>query len=90
MQSGDIEPTIQKNKRNRVYRLCGAVMLTAFALALIKGLLPADLETVVDQYNPIFWLESVAILAFGFSWFVKGEAIFADMPYGDEDDNQTA
>jgi len=29
-------------------------------------------------YNPLFWLETLAILAFGVSWIVKGEAILKD------------
>lgn len=86
VQTGDVEPTIQKKKRNRIYRSCGYIMLAAMAGAIIKGLLPGDLEAAVDTLNPIFWLETVAILAFGFSWFVKSEAIFADMVYGDEED----
>ncbi|NVJ97000.1 MAG: hypothetical protein HWE25_02545 [Alphaproteobacteria bacterium] len=86
VQTGDIEPTIQKKKRNRVYKTCGYLMLLAMAGAVVKGLLPADIEAVVDEYNPIFWLETIAVLSFGFSWFVKGEAIFADLPYEPDDE----
>ena len=32
--------------------------------------------------NPIFWFETLAIFAFGFSWFVKSEVILKD----EEDD----
>jgi len=88
VQTGDVAPTVQKQKRNRIYRFCGTIMLLAIAGAVIKGLLPGEMEAVIDAYNPIFWLETVAILAFGFSWFVKGEAIYADMAYGDEDDEE--
>jgi hypothetical protein len=28
--------------------------------------------------SPVFWLETVALWAFGVSWFVKGETVFTD------------
>ena len=34
------------------------------------------------KLNPVFWLESLAIVAFGVSWFVKGEAILKDEVLG--------
>lgn len=83
-QTGDVEPTIQKKKRNKIYRACGTVMLLAMAGAIVKALLPADLETSIDTLNPIFWLETIAVMAFGLSWFVKGEAILKDLPYEEE------
>lgn len=86
VQTGDAIPTPQKKKRNRIYRICGYLMLLAMAGAVIKGLMPAGMEAVVDEYNPIFWLETVAVMAFGLSWFVKGEAILKDLPGGDRKD----
>lgn len=90
VQTGEAEPTVQKKRRNKWYKLCGYIMLAAFAGAIIKGLLPADLEAVVDDYNPIFWLETVAVMAFGLSWFIKGEAIFKDMEYEADDEEEAA
>jgi hypothetical protein len=37
-----------------------------------KGLFP------LTAFNPVFWLETIAILAFGVSWLTKGEAILKD------------
>ena len=34
----------------------------------------------IGRYRPVFWLESIAIIMFGISWLVKGEAILADLP----------
>jgi hypothetical protein len=34
--------------------------------------------TALIAASPVFWLESVAWIAFGISWYVKGEAIFKD------------
>ena len=38
----------------------------------------ASLAAVVAPYDPIYWLESIAILTFGLSWIVKGEWILKD------------
>jgi hypothetical protein len=32
----------------------------------------------IRTLNPVFWLEAIAIVAFGVSWLVKGEAILGD------------
>jgi len=80
VQSGEIVPSIQKKKRNRTYKICGTIMLLAMALMGVKAALPVDIQTTLEAYHPIFWLETAAILAFGFSWLVKGEWIFADIP----------
>lgn len=75
-------PTPRKLQRNQIYRVCGWLIIAA--VVLIAGytlLLPAETMDWLDQtWRPTFWLEALAILAFGFSWFVKGEAILADDP----------
>jgi hypothetical protein len=35
-------------------------------------------NTAVTAVKPVFWLESLALWAFGISWFVKGETLFRD------------
>jgi hypothetical protein len=69
-------PTIQKQRRNIVYAVCGVGILACMALALSLKLLPSD--SVVFNYSPLFWLESLAVILFGISWLVKGEAILKD------------
>ncbi len=32
----------------------------------------------LDDMHPVFWLESIALWAFGISWIVKGEIILKD------------
>jgi hypothetical protein len=39
--------------------------------------LPA-VKPLVERLTPVFWLESVAVVAFGVSWLVKGETILKD------------
>jgi len=34
----------------------------------------------LERYAPIFWLEGIAVIAFGVSWLTKGEAILKDKP----------
>ncbi|HXQ28043.1 MAG TPA: hypothetical protein VN848_02140 [Gemmatimonadales bacterium] len=68
--------TAAKLKRNRVYRVCGVVMLACIVLiGVCKTALSKDAQ---ESFDPVFWLETLALWAFGFSWFVKGEAILKD------------
>lgn len=66
----------RKIMRNRVYAVCGYTMLGAMALLLVYGLLLR--ETRVRDLEPVFWLETLAIVAFGLSWLTKGEALLKD------------
>lgn len=68
--------TPEKQMRNRVYRGCGGVILACIAaIGIVKLALPPAL---IAPYDPVFWLESIAVVAFGFSWLVKGETILKD------------
>lgn len=69
-------PTPQKLKRNRAYRICGWTILGSIALIGVYSLFLTD--TSVRCLKPVFVLESVALCAFGFSWFVKGRTIWQD------------
>lgn len=69
-------PTSQKIKRNFVYTICGIGILICVAAAVLVNFLPED--STILRWMPIFWLETLAILFFGLSWFVKGEAILKD------------
>ena len=69
-------PTPEKLKRNKVYAACGYTMLACIALVALLKLTALGRE--LAAYSPVFWLESIAILAFGLSWATKGEAILKD------------
>lgn len=71
-------PTPQKLQRNIVYRVCGYAILAAIALIALLAFLPDAAVAGVKRLHPDFWLESLAILAFGVSWMTKGEAILKD------------
>jgi hypothetical protein len=69
-------PTEQKLRRNVLYRVCGVVMVVAIAVAVVLDLaLPL---AVLDSVHPVFWLEALAVFAFGVSWLVKGETLLRD------------
>ena len=69
---------IQKPKRtrNRVYIAMGIIMLVAL-LGIVLLRIPA-VGRALNQYQPEFWFETIALWAFGFSWLVKGETILKD------------
>ncbi|MFL6373785.1 MAG: DUF998 domain-containing protein [Pyrinomonadaceae bacterium] len=75
--------TIQKQRRNRVYRLCGWTIAASLVLVFICEVLvfrdnaPFSTSPLRSVF-PVFILEGVMVLAFGISWLTKGEAILAD------------
>lgn len=69
-------PTPRKLQRNGVYTVCGWTIL--LCMALIPAIAFTPLAPALAQLNPTFWLEAAAVLAFGISWLVKGEAILKD------------
>ena len=71
-------PTPRKLQRNRVYRACGYTMLAALALILAITIAPAELSAPIRSLQPVFWLEALAVVAFGLSWLTKGERILQD------------
>jgi hypothetical protein len=68
--------TIQKKRRNVVYRVCGIFIILCLILIVIAKLLSIDSN--IHRINPIFWLETIALFSFGVSWLVKGEVILKD------------
>ncbi len=69
-------PTRMKRWRNKVYAICGAVIVGCIAVAGVYAVFGRG--GALEPLHPVFWLESLAVLAFGLSWFVKGEAILSD------------
>jgi len=71
-------PTRQKRQRNQVYRVCGYTLLASIALIVLVTLLPLEPKQALNAYHPVYWLESLAVVAFGISWLTKGEALLGD------------
>jgi len=75
---GETNPTPQKIVRNKIYKIAGLIIFACVILLIIFFSLPPDIETGLQKLKPIFWLETVAVVAFGFSWLVKGEFLLKD------------
>jgi hypothetical protein len=68
-------PTPQKLNRNRIYRICGAIMIACLiAIAAYKNFFQID----NSDSSFVFWAETVALLAFGVSWLTKGGVLCSD------------
>lgn len=69
--------TPQKRRRNRLYRICGALIFASMALVLVSNVVEPP-----PSWHALFWLETVCVVAFGVSWLVKGGflGIMADPP----------
>jgi preprotein translocase subunit SecG len=65
--------TRQKNNRNRIYLICGIIMIACIAGIAVSMLF---LENFSKPLHLVFWLESIALIAFGISWIVKAEFLF--------------
>lgn len=81
-----IKMTKEKEKRNLVYYLCGGTMTFALLVIFAKLLNWIPAEWYYTN-NVTFWMESVAVEAFGFSWLVKGGFILKDKKKNDKKDN---
>ena len=71
----DREHKPNKNLRNHIYSSCAWVILIAVVLAFVQNFWP---KSAKDLTQWLFWFEAIAIIAFGFSWLVKGKTIFKD------------
>ena len=70
-------PTNRKKQRNVVYKICGVIILLSIILIFLYSVIPA-LQKQFREYKPVFWLEALALLAFGLSWLTKGEGLLPD------------
>jgi Protein of unknown function (DUF998) len=64
-------PTPQKSRRNVIYIICAALIAASMLVAFIANFLPAGIKQSMPS---LFWFEAIAVVAFSFSWLVKGAA----------------
>jgi hypothetical protein len=62
-------PTPEKLQRNRAYRVLGGTIVAALVVGAICRVAHVD-----DSTHWLFWVETVAIEAFGLSWLLKSGA----------------
>ena len=69
--------TDRKRIRNRIYTVCGVVILVCLVgmAVYMKLIATAALDAA---YRPVFWLEAIALSAFSFSWWIKGRTWWKD------------
>lgn len=65
-------PSDAKRKRNVVFRICGWTIVASIVLVAASNVVQPP-----DSWNSLFWLESLGVVAFGFSWLVKSGIIGA-------------
>jgi hypothetical protein len=58
---------------NFFYIACGIIMILCIA-GIALGMMV--FEKASEAYHLVFWFESIALIAFGFSWVVKAEFLF--------------
>ncbi len=75
---GELQPTPQKLIRNKIYLTCGCIMFSCIFLLIFLFILPQNVYNALLFLKPVFWLETIAFLAFGLSWIIKGEYLFKD------------
>lgn len=67
-----------KRTRNSIYKTCGWLIVICVIGIAVVSFLPAGIYRKIRFLKPIFTLETIALLAFGFSWLIKGDTFFRD------------
>jgi hypothetical protein len=68
--------TRKKLQRNWVYIVCGRVII-ACILLIVMSKVPR-VQRLFGNSEPVFWLETTALFAFGIAWLTKGETFLKD------------
>lgn len=72
-------PTPEKKFRNKIYKINGYTIVACIALIILYNIGKKFMAFDPDiLYSVVFWLETIAIMSFGFSWVVKGKVLFTD------------
>src|SRR5262249_437632 len=72
----DKRPTPKKLKRNRVYSICGCVIIASIVFIGASKLF--NISHLVGSIGPVFFFETTALLSFGIAWLTKGETFLKD------------
>jgi hypothetical protein len=76
----NLPETPQKIIRNRLYTICGYTILICIALlALQEWQWFIQRTPLIKGSSTTFVAESIALLAFGISWLVKGDTLWKDI-----------
>lgn len=67
-----------KRKRNIIFKTCAYVMIACVVLIALYFFFLKEKYPELHHLDPVFWLESIALWAFGISWLTKGQFILKD------------
>lgn len=68
-------PTREKIIRNKIFIICGLVMITCLIAIFIYF---NFVQTENSKSSFVFWGETIALIAFGISWLTKGGTLYPD------------
>jgi hypothetical protein len=68
--------TEKKRQRNRVYTVCGYAIMASILLILASKI--PIVQRRIDNFEPVFWFETTALIAFGIAWLIKGGTFLRD------------
>jgi hypothetical protein len=69
-----------KKKYHNTFLFCGIAMFICIALILIYSKWVETKYIWLDKLNPVFLLETFALIFFGISWLIKGRVDFYYLP----------
>lgn len=61
--------------RVRIYLTAGWTIVAACVFVGVYQFLPAEIVFALGHFRPVFWAESLAIVAFSLAWIVRGRAL---------------
>ncbi|WP_343748959.1 DUF998 domain-containing protein [Fluviicola sp.] len=67
-------------KQHKLFLLCGYMMLSSLALIFVYSVWIEGSFRWLDNCNPVFCLEAIALVFFGISWLGKGQVDFSYLP----------
>ncbi len=65
----------EKQMNNKVYKICGYTIWISIGIILIEFIVQKFYAGFYLTDYDVYFLETIAVFAFGISWLVKGEAI---------------
>jgi hypothetical protein len=78
-KTSDPNPTPEKLIRNKIYKVCGWIIIAGIAGILLITFMEHTHAAAPEKLNiSTFILEAIALFAFGISWLIKGETFLKD------------
>jgi hypothetical protein len=74
----DRQLTRRKQHRNKIYKICGFVIVVC--ILVMVSLTLAPVARLLQPFDPLLCSESLALVAFGVAWLTKGEGLLKDRP----------